>query len=102
MKDNDKNLWEVIMVYVQFGTQNDRFIRKIASSTKNNSIEYSVTINTPQVKKYDSWIYSSDSPLEVTHDFLALAMIKLSKSNTATTDLSVEYNGSIYDLKLRI
>ncbi|MBI9013232.1 MAG: hypothetical protein JEZ08_13450 [Clostridiales bacterium] len=88
------------MVYVQFGTQNDRFLKRIMSSTRDNSVEYSVTINTPQLKKYDHWIYSSDNPLEITHDFLALAMIELSKSNTATTRFSVEYHGNIYDFEL--
>jgi len=87
------------MVYVQFGTQNDRFLRKIASSNKENSIEYSVTINTPKLKKYDSWIYSSECPLEMSHDFLALALIELSKSNTVISDFSIEYRGNTYDLK---
>jgi len=90
------------MVYVQFGTQNDRFLKRITSSIKENSVEYSVTINTPQLKKYDRWIYSSDNPLEITHDFLALAMIELSKNNATTTNFSVEYQGNTYDFELSI
>lgn len=90
------------MVYVQFGTQNDRFLKRITSSIKENSVEYSVTINTPQLKKYDRWIYSSDNPLEITHDFLALAMIELSKNNATTTNFSVEYQGNTYDFELCI
>lgn len=88
------------MVYVQFGTQNDRFLKRIASSTKDNSVEYSIIINTPQLKKNDSWIYSSDIPLEITHDFLALTMIELSKNNSTTTNFSVKYHGNTYDFEL--
>lgn len=90
------------MVYVQFGTENDRFLRKITTSRQKNSVEYSVTINTPQHKSYDCWTYCSECPLELSHDFLALALIELSKNNTAITDLSFEHCGITYNLKLLI
>lgn len=88
------------MVYVQFGTDNDRFLKKISSANEKNSLEYTEIINTPQLKKFDCRTYSCENPLELTHEFLTLVMLEISNGNKDAVDFSINYHDCTYDFTL--
>lgn len=88
------------MVYVQFGTDNDRFLRKISSANEKNSLEYTEIINTPQLKKFDCRTYSCNDSLELTHEFLAIVMLEISGNSNEANDFSVTYHDSTYEFTL--
>lgn len=85
------------MIYVQFGTEDDRFMRKLTSMQDKHSIEYTELINTPQLKQMDFHVYHCDKTLEITEEFLLLALLELDR-HQGSHHLSVSYNGFTYEL----
>lgn len=85
------------VVYVQFGTKDDRFMRKLSSMQDKHSIEYTELINTPKIKQMDFHVFHCDKTLEITEEFLLLALLELDR-NEGTHHISVSYNGFTYDL----
>lgn len=84
------------MIYVQFGTENDRFSRKINPTVTGDGFEYTIIINTPQVKQFDYFKYTTDVPLALTHDFLATALMDLATRKAMDKELNIEYENTSY------
>lgn len=87
------------MVYVQFGTEDDRYMKKLCSMKNKNDLEYTELINTPQIKKMDFHIFHSKMPLEVTQEFLLLVLLELERK-TEDHHFSVKYHGRDFELDI--